>query len=53
MLIFQERVEVPAERTSAGAAEKEEILGVIPDNVVLDAILEDAEILPTLSCAVA
>ena len=51
-VMFQLKVEVPAEATTVGDAEKEEIDGKNPDCVVLDAMLDEAETFPTLSCAV-
>jgi len=51
-VIFQERTLVPAEATTVGDAEKEEMEGVIPLAVVPLAMLDEAETLPTLSCAV-
>jgi len=51
-LTLQESVEVPFKTTAGGDALNEEIEGTIPVSVVDDAILEDAETLPTLSCAV-
>ena len=53
LLMFHERVEVPADATMVGDAENEEIVGgVRPDWVVPEASVLDAEIFPTLSCAV-
>jgi hypothetical protein len=51
-VMFQESVEVPAEATMPGEAAKEEMEGREPETVVDEAMLEDAETLPTLSCAV-
>jgi hypothetical protein len=49
---FQESVEVPADTTTPGDALKDEMEGRTPLCVVLEAMVEDAETLPTLSCAV-
>lgn len=51
-VMFQESVEVPAERTKEGEAEKEEMLGKAELCVVPEAMLDDAEMFPTLSCPV-
>jgi hypothetical protein len=51
-VMFQLRVEVPAERTKEEEAEKEETDGKAEFCVVPEAMLDDAEILPTLSCPV-
>ena len=50
--IFQLNVDVPAETTIVGDAEKEETEGSRLDCVVPLAMLDEAEMLPTLSCAV-
>ena len=52
LVIFQERVLVPAEATTPGEEVKEEMVGVVPDCVVLLAMLDEAETFPTLSWAV-
>jgi hypothetical protein len=51
-VIFQESVLVPAKATIVGDAEKEEMEGKLPLVVVADALVEDAETLPTESFAV-
>lgn len=51
-VMFQESVEVPAEATTAGDALNELIVGLMPETVIPEASVEDAEMLPTLSCAV-
>jgi hypothetical protein len=51
-VMFQESVLVPAETTTPGEAEKAVIDGVIPESVVPEAAVEDADTLPTLSFAV-
>ena len=48
----QLKVEVPFRATGFGEAEKAVMEGVMPESVVADALVEDAEMLPTLSCAV-
>ena len=52
LLTFQESVLVPAEATTPGEALKEEMVGVMPDWVVLLAMLDEALTFPTLSWAV-
>jgi hypothetical protein len=49
---LKESVLVPAEATTPGEALKLVMEGVMPESVVADALVEDAETLPTLSCAV-
>ena len=51
-LTFQLKVEVPFGRTLAGDAEKEEMAGRALESVAPEAIVDDAETLPTLSFAV-
>ena len=48
----QLKVEVPFGAMGFGEAEKAVMEGVTPLSVVPDALVEDAETLPTLSCAV-
>jgi hypothetical protein len=48
----QLKVEVPFKATTVGDAEKAVMEGVTPESVVAEALVEDAETLPTLSCAV-
>ena len=48
----QLRVEVPFKATTEGEAEKEEMVGASPLRVVPEAVVEEAELLPTLSWAV-
>jgi hypothetical protein len=50
-VMFQESVLVPAEATTPGEAVNAVIEGVMPESVVADALVDDAEIFPTLSCA--
>ena len=47
----QLKVEVPFTATTFGDALKAVMEGVTPESVVADASVEDAETLPTLSCA--
>ena len=49
---FQLSTTAPFNATTVGDAEKEEMEGVIPLAVVPLAMLDEAETLPTLSCAV-
>ena len=51
LVTFQDSVDVPAEATIVGDAVKEEMVGVMPESVVDEARLEEAETFPTLSCA--
>jgi hypothetical protein len=51
LVTFQDSVDVPAEATIVGDAVKEEMTGVMPESVVDEARLEEAETFPTLSCA--
>ena len=51
-VIFQLKVDVPAEATRVEEAEKEEMTGGLFARVVPDATVDDGEIFPTLSCAV-
>ena len=48
----QLKVEVPFRATGFGDAEKAVMEGVMPESVAAEALVEDAETLPTLSCAV-
>ena len=48
----QLKVEVPFRATGFGEAEKAVMEGVMPESVVAEALVEDAETLPTLSVAV-
>ena len=48
----QLKVEVPFNATTFGDAEKTVIDGVMPESVAPEALVEDAETLPTLSSAV-
>ena len=45
-------VEVPFKATTVGEAVKEEMVGTRPLKVVPEAVVEEAELLPTLSWAV-
>jgi hypothetical protein len=49
LVMFQERVLVPAEATTVGDAEKEEMVGVIPDCVVPAVLNDFTEMFPALS----
>ena len=51
LLTFQLKVEVPFKATVAGDALKAVMEGVMPESVVPDATVEDAETFPTLSRA--
>jgi hypothetical protein len=48
----QLKVEVPFRATGFGEALKAMMEGVMPESVVAEALVEEAETLPTLSCAV-
>ena len=52
LLVTQLSVEVPFRATTEGEAEKEEMVGERPLRVVPEAVVEEAEMLPTLSWAV-
>jgi uncharacterized protein (UPF0212 family) len=52
LVTLQLRVEVPFNATTPGEAEKEEMVGGRVLRVVPEAVVEDAEVLPTLSLAV-